>query len=62
MKFEDLPDSAKVEQVAAVLNVSPGLIRREIAAGRIRAIRLGRILRVPRSTVAELLHAQELSE
>ena len=54
-RLEDLPDAAKVEEAAAVLNISPGLLRREIAAGRVRAIRFGRILRVPRSVVAELL-------
>jgi len=58
MKLEDLPDAAKVEEAAAVLNISPGLLRREIAAGHVRAIRFGRILRVPRSVVAELLQAQ----
>jgi excisionase family DNA binding protein len=55
--LDDLPEAARVEEAAAVLNISPGLLRREIAAGRVRAIRFGRIIRVPRSAVAELLQA-----
>jgi len=54
-RVEELPEAAKVEEAAAVLNISPGLLRREIAAGRVRAIRFGRILRVPRCVVEELL-------
>lgn len=57
--LDDLPEAAKVEQAAAVLNISPGLLRREIAAGRVKAIRFGRIIRVPRSVVAALLQASE---
>jgi excisionase family DNA binding protein len=56
--LDDLPEAARVEEAAAVLNISPGLLRREIAAGRVRAIRFGRIIRVPRSVVAELLQVQ----
>lgn len=58
-RLEDLPEAAKVEEAASVLNISPGLLRREIAAGHVKAIRFGRIIRVPRSVVAELLQAEE---
>ena len=44
-----------IDDVAAVLHVSPRTVRRMIAAGQIHVIRLGRMVRVHPSVVSELM-------
>ncbi|ASJ79550.1 excise [Mycobacterium phage Kalnoky] len=52
----ELPLRASIQQVADHLGVSTKTVRRYIADGRLKAIRLGpRLIRVERSSVEELM-------
>ncbi len=48
------PECFSIEETAARLNVSAKLIRAMIKRGELRAIRLGRILRIPESEIQRL--------
>jgi excisionase family DNA binding protein len=56
----DLPLALSVDQAAKLLNISRNLTYEMVRQGRIPSIRLGRIIRVPRSRLKELLEDQEL--
>ena len=49
MDFWRDPGPFTVEELATVCRVSPGLVRKAIQAGALRACRAGRALRIPRS-------------
>ena len=51
--FAALPDLLRVEEVAAYLGVSKGVVYDEITRGHLPAIRIGRLLRVPRDGVRD---------
>lgn len=44
-----------VREAAELLRVSPITVRRHIAAGHIKAVRVGRAVRVPKATLDQLL-------
>ncbi len=44
-----------VQETASLLRVSPMTIRRYISSGRLPAVRIGRGVRVPRESLAQLL-------
>ncbi len=48
----------RVPQVAARLDTSSGTVYRLIREGHLRAVRLGRVIRVPESAVAEFVNAE----
>ncbi len=48
-----------VKDVATLLSVSPGLIYKEIKAGRLKTSRVGSIIRVPLSAIKDYLNEQE---
>ncbi len=48
------PECFSVEETATRLNISPKLVRSLIKKGDLRAIRLGRILRIPESEIQRL--------
>lgn len=43
-----------VDQAAKQLNVSPRLVRRLIARGELRAVRISRLIRVPEDALARV--------
>lgn len=50
----------KVEEVARRLNVSVGMVYREIKQGRLKAVRIGsRMLRVKEEDLADYIRRQE---
>jgi excisionase family DNA binding protein len=59
LTLADAPDALNVAMAAALLGISEGLCRREIAAGKIPAVWFGRIVRVPKTAVARMLGAGE---
>ncbi|MGH3611321.1 MAG: helix-turn-helix domain-containing protein [Pseudonocardia sp.] len=54
-------DLRRVGDVAAALNVSPATVYRAIESGALRAIKLGKALRIPQDAVDEYLRAGELA-
>lgn len=52
----------RVHEVADHLGVTPDTIYALIREGRIRAIRLGRVLRVPQSALADFISGIEPAE
>lgn len=53
--YSDLPPVSSVAEVAHLLDVSESLVRKLIATGELKAVRLGRLIRVPRHALADLL-------
>ena len=51
-----------VVEVATLLSVSPGLIYKEIKAGRLKSSRVGSITRVTLSAIQEYLNEQQRIE
>ena len=49
-----------VQEVATVLGVHPETVRRLIHQGRLGAIRVGRLLRIPEDALAALLDGQKI--
>ena len=54
----DLPPTLTVNQVAELLQVEPGTVRRNIEWGQIPAKKIGRIWRIPRAFVLEYLQPE----
>jgi excisionase family DNA binding protein len=46
--YDDVAAVMTVSTVAAVLRVHPDTVRKEIASGRLKALRLGRAVRIAR--------------
>ena len=55
-RIEDLPDVLTVQQVAEVLQCSPKHVYDLAADGAIRRIKVGRLVRIPKSALVEFLH------
>ena len=49
-----------VREVAEQLGVHPETIRRQIHEGRLEAVRVGRLLRIPKEALEALLDAQRI--
>ena len=54
--ISDLPDRMFVSECAAALGVSSGCVYSMIAREELRAVRIGRLVRIPRSEVARLMN------
>lgn len=52
---DETPQFMAVSEVARKLDVTPATIRRWVAEERLEAVKLGRMWRVPRSAVDEML-------
>jgi excisionase family DNA binding protein len=50
-----LPIALDVRDVAGLLEIHPETVRRLIAKGELRAVRIGRLVRVPREALTEFL-------
>lgn len=48
-----------VAEVARIMKLNPGTVRREIRIGHLRSVRLGRSVRVPRVALEDYLRALE---
>ena len=48
-----------VKEVAAMLHVNPITVRRHIASGRLRCVRVGRLVRIPRDAVERFTELDE---
>jgi excisionase family DNA binding protein len=57
--LDDLPDLCRVPEVAAWLDASTGEVYALVKAGRLSSVRLGRLIRVPRSALAALVTPKE---
>lgn len=53
--IDDLPELLRVEEVAAVLGIGRGTVYSLVASKELRCVRLGRLVRVPRSALAALV-------
>jgi excisionase family DNA binding protein len=60
--FSALPDLLRVPETATYLDCSSGVVRSAITAGKLDAIRLGRLLRVRRSSLQEFLDGRGRDE
>jgi excisionase family DNA binding protein len=58
-RFEDLPDLVTVEAASAWLGCSVVTVRRMIAAGSLRRIKVGRLDRISRVSLARFVDGQE---
>jgi len=54
----EVADFFTVPEVAKLLRVNAKTIYAEVASGRIRAVRLGRALRIPRAAIEALSHGK----
>ena len=54
--MEALPLTLKVEELMPVLGIGRNTAYELVRSGKIRSIRIGRKIRVPRDAVAEFLH------
>jgi excisionase family DNA binding protein len=58
--FEGLPDVLKTAQAADALQVDPKTIREMIRRGELRAVRCGRLIRIPKSALVEFVEGARL--
>jgi excisionase family DNA binding protein len=58
-QIRDLPDPMRVPEAAAKLDVSTGCVYQMIRSNQLAAIRLGRLLRIPREALEALLTSTE---
>lgn len=59
VRLEDMPDLVTVDQAAAWLGCSVVTVRRMIHAGKLPRVKVGRLDRVPRLALVEILRASE---
>lgn len=59
--FEGLPDVLKTVQAAEALQVDPKTIREMIRRGELRAVRCGRLIRIPKSALVEFVEGARLN-
>jgi excisionase family DNA binding protein len=57
--YFDFPPVADIETWSKILGCHPQSLRRAISAGNIKAVRLGRLIKVPRHSVIEWLHGDK---
>ena len=57
--FDELPEIMGVPRAADALAVCERTIRREIAAGRLGCVRVGRAIRITREQLTRYITAQE---
>ena len=57
--YADVPVVATVAQAALILDCSERHVRSLISSGRLGHCRLGRLVRIPRHQLLELIHADE---
>jgi excisionase family DNA binding protein len=57
--IEQLPEMLRPEEAAAVLGVSKGLVYELCRRGDLASVRLGRLLRIPRSAIESNLHVDQ---
>lgn len=53
--YEDLPAVTDVPGTAEILGISEDTVRSLIARGELKSLRLGRLIRIPRHDLVELL-------
>ena len=53
-----IPIALTVDNVADLLEVHPETVRRLITKGEMRAVRVGRLVRIPRESLTEFLAGQ----
>ena len=53
--FDDLPLALRVEDLMPVLGISRNTAYELVRSGKIRSVRIGRQIRVPKSAVSEFL-------
>ncbi|MFC2034199.1 helix-turn-helix domain-containing protein [Chloroflexota bacterium] len=56
---EHSPSTMTVEEAAKVLSISRGLAYEMVRQGKIPALRFGRVIRVPRHALEQLLNLQD---
>jgi excisionase family DNA binding protein len=57
--ISELPDRMFISEVAAALGVSAGCVYGMVNRGELRAVKIGRLMRIPRSEVARLMAGEE---
>jgi len=53
--IDSLPNLMRVSEVAVFLDCGEGTVRAMVRAGQLTSVRLGRLLRIPRCSIAEWL-------
>jgi excisionase family DNA binding protein len=53
------PDTLRVEEAAELIRLSPRELRRRIASGELRSIKMGRVRLIPRAALSEFLERYE---
>ncbi|MFP3883627.1 MAG: helix-turn-helix domain-containing protein [Actinomycetota bacterium] len=56
--IDELPVSLRVEEAAEFADVNPVTIRKLIRDGELETVRLGRLIRIPRSSLLAFLRAE----
>jgi len=52
------PLTLTIEQAAQLLGVSPSTVRNRVTDGTIRAVKLGRLIRIPRAELERLIEPE----
>lgn len=55
MRLEDAPDVLTVEQMSEVLGIGRTTAYQVIRRGRVRTVRTGRLIKIPKTAIAEIL-------
>lgn len=56
-KFEDMPSVLTVEEVSQVLRIGRSSAYALVRSGQIRAVKMGRVYRVPKAAIEDYLRA-----
>ena len=59
--INDLPELLRPEEAADVLRVSKGLVYEMAKTGKLPSVRLGRLLRIPRSALALMVKTEDVA-
>ena len=60
ISYEDIPPVFTISSLATFLAVHPNTVRNMIDRGELDAVRLGRLIRIPRQSVIDILSTDEV--
>lgn len=54
-KIDELPEMCRVEEAAAFYDCGKGVVYEMVRTGQLASIRLGRLVRIPKSALVEMV-------
>lgn len=58
--LQDYPDILRPDEAAAVLQIGRNSLYKLLAEGRLKSIRIGKVYRIPKSSIIEFINAFDL--